>query len=238
MNRRGSAILPFISLSLVMSSVGCHRQIGPPNDQEELMRPENVVSFDRLYKENCSACHGENGSGGPALDLANPNYQALVDDASLKRVITYGMPGTQMPAFGDSAGGFLTPRQVDSLIGGMRVRWAHADQEVHDMPPYSSSAVGTAEQGRQIFQMKCSSCHQQGQQTITDTSYLALVNDQSLRTIVIAGRPDLGHPDYEQVEPGQPLTDQDVSDIVAYLHSLRTDTPGQPYPRQASRGDL
>jgi hypothetical protein len=26
------------------------------------------------------------------------------------------------------------------------------------------------------------------------------------------------------------LMDQEVSDIVAYLHSLRSDTPGQPYP--------
>jgi hypothetical protein len=26
------------------------------------------------------------------------------------------------------------------------------------------------------------------------------------------------------------LTGQDVSDIVAYLHSLRSETPGQPYP--------
>jgi cytochrome c1 len=26
------------------------------------------------------------------------------------------------------------------------------------------------------------------------------------------------------------LTDQDVSDVVAYLHSLRSETPGQPYP--------
>jgi cytochrome c oxidase cbb3-type subunit III len=194
------------------------------------MRPENVVSFDRLYKENCSACHGENGSGGPALDLANPGYQALVDDASLRRCITNGMPGTQMPAFGESAGGFLTPQQVDTLVRGMRSRWAHADQEVHDMPAYSSSTIGTAEQGHQIFQAKCSSCHQQGQQKITDTSYLALMSDQSLRTIVIAGRPDLGQPDWKQVQPGQPLTDQDVSDIVAYLHSLRSDTPGQPYP--------
>jgi mono/diheme cytochrome c family protein len=230
MNIRGNAILSFISLILAMSSVGCHRRIGPPNDQEELMRPEDVVAFDRLYKQNCSACHGENGSGGPALDLANPNYQALVDDASLKRSITYGLPGTQMPAFGDSAGGFLTPQQVDALVGGMRSRWAHKDQNVHDIPPYSSSTIGTAEQGRQIFQMNCSSCHQQGQQKITDTSYLALVSDQSLRTIVTAGRPDLGHPDYKQVQPGRPLTDQDVSDVVAYLHSLRSDTPGQPYP--------
>jgi mono/diheme cytochrome c family protein len=230
MKIRDNAILWFIFLTLVMSGAGCHQRIGPPNDQEELMRPENVVSFDRLYKQNCSACHGENGSGGPALDLANPNYQALVDDESLRRWITSGMPGTQMPAFGDSAGGFLTPQQVDILAAGMRSRWAPADQKLHDGPPYSSSTIGAAEHGHQIFQVNCSSCHQQRQQKITDTSYLALVSDQSLRTIVIAGRPDLGQPDWKQVRPGQTLTDQDVSDIVAYLHSLRSDTPGQPYP--------
>jgi cytochrome c oxidase cbb3-type subunit III len=230
MSVRGKAILFGISLTLATSSLGCHRRIGPPNDLEELMRPENIVSFDRLYKQNCSACHGVNGSGGPALDLANPGYQALVDDASLRRWITNGMPGTQMPAFGESAGGFLTPHQVDTLVAGMRSRWARADQSVHDRPPYSSSTIGTAEQGHQIFEANCSSCHQQRQQKITDTSYLALVSDQSLRTIVIAGRPDLGQPDYKQVHPGQPLKDQDVSDIVAYLHSLRSDTPGQPYP--------
>lgn len=230
MNRRGNTILSLVSLTLVMSSMGCHRRIGPPNDQEELMRPEDVVSFDRLYKQNCSACHGENGSGGPALDLANPDYQALVDEDSLRRWITSGVPGTEMPAFGDSAGGFLTPQQVDTLVAGMRSRWARADRKADNMPTYSSSTIGTAEQGHQIFEVKCSSCHQQGQQKITDTSYLALMSDQSLRTIVIAGRPDIGQPDWKQVQPGQPLTDQDVSDIVAYLHSLRSDTPGQPYP--------
>jgi cytochrome c oxidase cbb3-type subunit 3 len=224
------AILPLIPLALIVGSLGCERKIGPPNDEEELMRPENVASFDRLYKQNCSACHGENGSGGPSLDLANPKYQAVVDDASLKRWITSGMPGTQMPAFGESAGGFLTSQQVDVLVAGMRARWNHKDQNAADMPPYSSSAVGNVEHGQDIFRMSCSSCHQQGQQKITDASYLALVSDQSLRSIVIAGRPDLGHPDWKQVRPDQPLTDQDVSDVVAYLHSLRSDTPGQPYP--------
>src|ERR1700761_1886463 len=112
MKTRGNAVLSITSLIFVIGCGGCHRTIGPPNDQEELMRPENVVSFDRLYKQNCSACHGENGTGGPALDLANPNYQAIVADESLKRWITSGMPGTQMPAFGESAGGVLTtPKQ-------------------------------------------------------------------------------------------------------------------------------
>src|ERR1700674_66700 len=221
MKIRGNAVSSFISLALVMSGVGCHRKIGPPNDQEELMRPENVASFDRLYKQNCSACHGESGSGGPALDLGNPKYQAVVDDASLKRWITSGMPGTQMPAFGESAGGFLTSQQVDVLVAGMRARWDHKDHGAADMPPYSSSAVGNVEHGQDIFRVSCSSCHQQGQQKITDASYLSLLSDQSLRSIVIAGRPDLGHPDWKQVRPGHTLTDQDVSDVVAYLHSLR-----------------
>ena len=224
------AVLSLIPMALLIGSLGCDRKVGPPNDEEELMRPEKVASFDRLYQQNCSACHGENGFGGPALDLANPNYQALVDDTSLKRWITAGMPGTQMPAFGESAGGFLTPQQVDALIAGMRACWGHQDHTRADIPPYSSSAIGNVEGGQDIFRVSCSSCHQQGLKTITDASYLALVSDQSLRTIVIAGRPDLGHPDWKQVRPSQPLTDQDVSDVVAYLHSLRSDTPGQPYP--------
>jgi cytochrome c oxidase cbb3-type subunit 3 len=225
-----SAILSLVLLTLLVGSLGCDRKIGPPNDQEELMRPENIGSFDRLYKQNCSACHGENGSGGPALDLANPKYQALVDDVSLRRWITSGMPGTQMPAFGESAGGFLTPQQVDVLVAGMRARWDHKGRGTEEMPSYSSTAVGNVEHGQDNFRVSCSSCHQQGQQKITDASYLSLVSDQTLRSIVIAGRPDLGHPDWSQVRHGQPLTDRDVSDVIAYLHSLRSDTPGQPYP--------
>jgi cytochrome c oxidase cbb3-type subunit 3 len=229
------AILSLVPVALLVGSLGCERKIWPPNDQEELMRPESVVSFDRLYKQNCSACHGENGSGGPALDLANPKYQAVVDDASLKRWITSGMPGTQMPAFGESAGGFLTPKQVDVLVAGMRTRWNPKDQNAAGMPPYSSNAEGNVEHGEEVFRVSCTSCHQQGQQKIIDASYLSLVSDQSLRSIVIAGRPDLGHPDWKQVRPGQRLTDQDVSDVIAYLHSLRSDTPGQPYPETSPK---
>jgi cytochrome c oxidase cbb3-type subunit 3 len=230
MKMNGKAVVVFASFISVMSNVGCHRTIGPPNDQEELARPESIVSFDRLYKQNCSACHGEQGTGGPAVDLANPGYQALVDDASLRRWITSGVPGTEMPAFGQSAGGLLTPQQVEALVSGIRSRWAHAGQRAQDMPQYSSNAVGSVEQGRQVFQMSCLSCHQQEHQKVTDTSYLAQVSDQSLRSIIIAGRPDLGQPDYKQVRPSNPLTNEDVNNIVAYLHSLRSDTPGQPYP--------
>lgn len=221
--------MSFLLLALLVTCTGCHGRVGEPDDREELTRPDEVVSFDRLYKQNCSACHGETGSGGPAFDLSNPSYQALVDDASLKHWITSGMPGAQMPAFGESAGGFLTSQQIDALVLGMREHWEPKRPDRLTMPSYFPSTEGNATRGEGIFQASCVSCHRQETQKITNASYLALVSDQSLRTIVIAGRPDLGQPDWEHVRPDQPLTDQDVTDVVAYLHSLRTETPGQPY---------
>jgi cytochrome c oxidase cbb3-type subunit 3/ubiquinol-cytochrome c reductase cytochrome c subunit len=52
-----------------------------------------------------------------------------------------------------------------------------------------------------------------------------------LRSIVIAGRPEEGMPDWRS-DGAQPLTDQQITDIVAWLGSKRTASPGQPYPAQ------
>jgi cytochrome c oxidase cbb3-type subunit 3/ubiquinol-cytochrome c reductase cytochrome c subunit len=59
-------------------------------------------------------------------------------------------------------------------------------------------------------------------------SYLALISDQGLRSIVIAGRPDEGMPDWRTFG-AQPMTDQQISDVVAWLASKRVADPGQPY---------
>ena len=65
---------------------------------------------------------------------------------------------------------------------------------------------------------------------ITDGSFLALVTDQYLRTIVIVGRPELGAPDWCANVPGKPMSDQEITDVVAWLASKRVANPGQPYP--------
>ena len=223
-------LLRLISMACAMVALycsACNRASGPPNAPQELLRPEDVIDFWTLYSQNCSACHGQNG---PALDLANPVYQGIVDDASLRKWITGGMPGTEMPAFGESAAGFLTDRQVDALVGGIRSNWAKANLGATDAPPYLTNLQGDGKSGEQIYQAVCISCHQKPNERISDTSYLALVSDQSLRTITIAGRPDLNHPDWRQDRPGRPLTNEDVTNVVAFLASLRSTTPGQPYP--------
>jgi hypothetical protein len=64
------------------------------------------------------------------------------------------------------------------------------------------------------------------------------VSNQSLRTTVIVGRPELGAPDWRGNVPGRPMSDEEVSDVVAWLVAQRPEVPGQPYPaaRTASGG--
>jgi mono/diheme cytochrome c family protein len=217
--------------------LGCHS--GKPVAGADAVRPEEVKDFSKLYTQNCSACHGADGQHGPAIALANPEYQAIVDDNTLRRVIAHGEEGTLMPAFAQSAGGFLTDEQVNVLVSGMRSRWRTGAVNNADTPPYQADKEGNAEHGQQVFSTYCAKCHstgvqQQGGKTssVTDGSYLALISDQSLRAIIIAGRPDLGHPDWRNVLPGHPMSDQDVTDVVAWMASQRQKTPGQPYPER------
>ena len=221
------------SITCVLAALCCSACSGigsAQEDMQEVPRPEDVTDFRTLYSENCSACHGENGQNGPSLDLANPVYQSIVDDASLKKWITGGMPGTEMPAFGESAGGFLTDKQVDALVEGMRGNWAKDNAAAANAPPYIANLEGDSKSGEQTYKTLCITCHQKPNERISNASYLALMSDQALRTITIAGRPDLGHPNWQQERPARPLTNEEVTDVVAYLASLRSATPGQPYP--------
>jgi mono/diheme cytochrome c family protein len=213
-------------LFMVVVLAGCAHAPGYP--PQAIGRPENVTDFATLYNENCAACHGANGQSGPAMDLANPEYQALVDDASLRKWISGGMPGTEMPAFAQSAGGMLTDAQIGAIIAGMRKAWSQPNAFAGATPPpYAQYAAGDFAQGRQVYGARCASCHRSAQQDVTSPNYLSLVSDQALRSIVIAGRPDIGQPDWRLGPASSPdgrpvVSTQDVDDVVAYLASLRT----------------
>ena len=216
---------------LLLACLGCGSHSDAPGREAAVPRPESELRFEVLYKQNCAGCHGADGKNGAAMDLANPEYQSLVDDLSLTRWISNGMPQTQMPAFAISAGGFLTDKQIDVLVSGMRKRWAKPVAAAQlERPSYAEPGTGDATRGGELFQTACISCHKASKQEITSPDYLALVSDQALRSIIVAGRPDIGQPDWRHDKPGMPLSEQDVSDIVHYLASLRTATPGQPYP--------
>jgi cytochrome c oxidase cbb3-type subunit 3 len=232
---------PFAAaLAAVLSALICACGHAPGYPPQAMARPDQVTDFATLYGQNCVACHGVNGQNGPAIDLGNPEFQALASDDVLSSWISGGIPGTEMPAFAQSAGGMLSNAQIEALIAGMRKNWAKPNAFGGAVPPpYEQPETADPHRGADAYRARCAGCHADSPQQITSQSYVALVADQQLRTIIIAGRPDLGHPDWRhdvpQGAPASPLSSEEVDDIVAYLGSLRNPQTAATPTTQAGR---
>jgi mono/diheme cytochrome c family protein len=215
---------------------GCASPYGQPRKGSETLAPNEVLDFNTLYSENCAGCHGPVGRGGAAIALGDPVYLAIADDTVIRKVISNGVRGTAMPAFAESAGGMLTDKQIDVLTSEIRSRWSrHGILDAASAPAYAARSAGSVSQGEATYKIYCETCHGAGGRggakgsAVTDDSFLALVSDQGLRTVVITGRPELGAPDWRGNVPGKAMTDQEVTDVVAWLASRRSQNPGQPY---------
>lgn len=225
-------------LGICFYTLGCGLTSGHPGSGPEVLRPEQVLDFATLYKTNCAGCHGANGSHGAAIALSNPVYLAVAGEETLKNITAKGVPGKLMPAFAKGAGGTLTDQQIAVLAHGMIQFWGKPDLLTNqNPPPYRAVLPGDVARGQQQFVVSCASCHGEGGTgkdgtkigSIVDESYLALVSDQAIRSIVIAGIPDQGMPDWRS-DLTVPLTDQQTTDIITWIASKRTANPGQPYP--------
>jgi len=226
-----------VLLSLVLFAA-CSTSHGEPQINSEPVAPNQVLDFGTLYAQNCAGCHGAQGLGGASIALANPVYLAIVDETTMRNIVANGVRGTSMPAFAQPAGGMLTEQQIEVITSGIFSRWGRKQVLDGANPPsYAAKTAGNVDHGELVFGTYCASCHGSGGggtprgSAITNDSFLALVSDQALRTIVIAGRPELGAPDWRGNLPGRPtpMTDQEITDVVAWLASRRTENPGQPY---------
>jgi mono/diheme cytochrome c family protein len=239
-NALGLLVLAGASLAMV----GCSRIPGRPGPGPEVVRPSEVLDFPTLYRANCAACHGENGRNGAAISLANPAYLAVVGEENLREITAKGVPGTLMPPFVKSTGGMLTDQQIGVLAHGIVQQWGKLNLfDRQSIPSYRATGASDVGRGQQAFGVFCARCHGVAGEgsgaggkggtvkvgSIVDGSYLALISDQGLRSIVIAGQPGEGMPDWRS-DGAQPLTDQQITDIVAWLGLKRTANPGQPYP--------
>jgi mono/diheme cytochrome c family protein len=132
--------------------------------------------------------------------------------------------------------------EVVADTGGISPRWGVPPEPPEAVPPYrkplassNGHRAGTMEKGALAFARACAVCHgahgqgieKGGEQrrAINDPVFLALMSNQALRRYVITGRPDLGMPSYADARPDDPhfvpLTDQEVTDLVALLASWR-----------------
>ena len=223
-----SLALGTMSMGAMLVLAGCNSLPGKPTPASVVKRPTDILDPVVLYNQNCAGCHGADGKLGPAPPIGDPVYLAIVDDDTLRNTISKGRTGTAMSAFAQSQGGMLTAEQVDAIVKGIRQRWGQPQvlQGV-TAPPYAAKAAGNPQQGAAVFNTFCASCHgADGKGTskvgsIVDPFYLSLITDQGLRTIVIIGRPDFNAPDWRGNVPEHPMSDQQISDVVAWLAAQR-----------------
>jgi len=230
-----------LACAAALAALGCRAAPGKPGPESGTPRPEQVLDFRTLYGKNCAACHGAGGKNGAAISLANPVYLAIAGVTNIQRVTAAGVPGTAMPPFGKAAGGMLTDDQIAALAQGMIAAWGDAAAlGGQTAPAYAGSVPGNPEQGAKAFATYCAQCHgadatgaKPGNGVVSgsliDPSYLALISNQGLRSIILAGQTAQGTHDWRSYSSTHPVTDAEVTDIVAWIASHRIDTPGQVY---------
>jgi mono/diheme cytochrome c family protein len=78
---------------------------------------ESLALGQDLYSSSCSRCHGPDGQGtqrAPALNVKS--FLEETPDLAIQQIITLGVPGTAMPAWGDR----LTDAEIQAVVGFVR----------------------------------------------------------------------------------------------------------------------
>jgi len=78
----------------------------------------------RIFREQCSGCHGSDGSGGPhAPSLMRSEYKHGDSDLAIYTTLRDGVPGTAMPSAG------LSLRELLQLVANVKMLQAHLSED-------------------------------------------------------------------------------------------------------------
>ncbi|HEX5437907.1 MAG TPA: FTR1 family protein [Gemmatimonadaceae bacterium] len=191
-----------------------------------------------IYQQRCASCHGERGLGdGPAAAGMRPAPPAIgsasamagASPAMLYRVVSVGVPGTQMPAWGAA----LPAEQRWNVIAYVQTLRATPAQVA---------------QGEKLFLARCASCHgadgrADSAHSRTPSGPLADIgtvawqverSDSQIAAVIRRGVPG------SRMAPVRDLSDAEVGEIVAYIRSLpirRRDVAATPAAAPAARSD-
>jgi mono/diheme cytochrome c family protein len=87
---------------------------------------ESIALGADLFSANCSRCHGPEGQGtqrAPALNVKS--FLTDTTDQAIQQIVTQGVPGTAMPAWGDR----MTEADIQAIVGFIR-QWEPTAPEV------------------------------------------------------------------------------------------------------------
>ena len=189
------------------------------------------------FADNCAACHGEFGEGGPnptrADDVIAPistsEYLKTRDDFTLRSIIAQGQPNFGMSPFGSAYGGPLDDEQIDSIVAYLR-SW-ESNPPVELPPEVDTSKLSLS--GSEIYADLCAQCHgPQGRgligPSLRDPQFRAENSPEDIFNSI-----NLGHEATAMIGWGEILTSEQIQELVDYILEFEIDEMGsqeQPTP--------
>ncbi|MGD1074044.1 MAG: c-type cytochrome [Bryobacteraceae bacterium] len=144
--------LLFLQIALFASALGLRAQ--------HSFTPIDVEDGGRLYRANCSICHGAQGDGIAGVDLGHGKFRRAKDDDDVAAIIRTGIAGTAMP-----------PNNFSDFQSLTIVAYLHSIAAA----TAASTSGGDPAHGKAIYDGKggCASCHRirgEGSRTGPDLS--------------------------------------------------------------------
>jgi mono/diheme cytochrome c family protein len=127
----------------------------------------------RLYAENCSVCHGDDGRGArwtltnlmpPPRNFTLPGTADALSRNHMLQVVMHGKADTAMPGFA----GQLQPSEVEMVVDYVRTAFMKAAPEIPAVSPppaaatsagFPSGLTGDPITGQAYYLQNCVACH-------------------------------------------------------------------------------
>jgi len=190
--------------------------------------------FEQLYKDNCSACHGEHGDGKSKAEFGlNPpprdfTTEVAREELSRERMITsvtYGRPGTAMVGWGK--------RLEDDVIAGVvdYIRSTFMQPVTHDEAIQNETTKVTkkeAHPGQKIYKEHCAVCHgdngnvatwvksslNPSPRNFTAAESRAELTPERMKASITFGRPGTAMMPFKSR-----LTEEQIANVVDYIRT-------------------
>ncbi|HJW91421.1 MAG TPA: c-type cytochrome, partial [Anaerolineales bacterium] len=183
----------------------------------------------RLFAENCAVCHGPEGQGRVGATLAK-DFPSIRPDLAIETTIANGVAGSVMPAWGQANGGPLTGEDIHDLAAYI-VEAFGGTQPITPLPTYMAPSIaalpeveGDPSAGAVVYQENCVMCHgAQGEGRFGAALAKAWPsNDPAtyIRQVVSEGIQGSVMPTWGKAGGG-PLTDENISDVAAFVLTLK-----------------
>ncbi|MBQ0720291.1 MAG: c-type cytochrome [Gammaproteobacteria bacterium] len=178
----------------------------------------------RIYAQSCAVCHQADAIGKPgfAPSLSNPEFLSVASDRFILATMLGGRPGTGMPSFA-----YLGADKGKAVLAYLRSFATLPDRSVAiDAEPASQ---GDVRRGKESFDLICSTCHgRKGDGYIAGGTGTAIgragtishASDGFLRATIKDGRSNTRMLGFSGPDGMANLSDQEIDDIIVYLHLL------------------